>query len=181
MAQACTSASHRGGPGWIPAQPKWDLWWTKCHGTGFALSNLVQCCQYHSLLYHRRYMELGKTGVAVTSCPHNPRLSPTPPRLITASKESEVISKVHLPLDYICSFCSVTLPWGSSSLSSHSLKATAEDSFVRQPPVSQDPVQSVTVTQNKPRTETPTVNTSPVTGDTRGQTVANLVSVTEWS
>ena len=54
-------------------------------------------------------------------------------------------------------------------------------SFVRQPPGSQDSVQLATVTQNKLRTEPPTMNTSPVTEDTRGQTVAILVSVADGS
>jgi hypothetical protein len=31
MAQAVSPASHRGGPGSIPGQSMWDLWWTKWH------------------------------------------------------------------------------------------------------------------------------------------------------
>jgi hypothetical protein len=26
---------HRGGPGWIPGQSMWDLWWTKWHWDRF--------------------------------------------------------------------------------------------------------------------------------------------------
>jgi hypothetical protein len=31
-------AFHRGGPGSIPSQPMWDLWWTKWHWDRFFLS-----------------------------------------------------------------------------------------------------------------------------------------------
>jgi hypothetical protein len=41
-------ASHRGGPGSIPGQSMWDLWWTKWQWDSFSPSTSVFSCQFHS-------------------------------------------------------------------------------------------------------------------------------------
>jgi hypothetical protein len=51
-------ASHRGGPGSIPGQVMWDLWWTKWHWGRFSPNTSVSPANFHStdcstlIVYH---------------------------------------------------------------------------------------------------------------------------------
>ena len=46
--KALVPASHSEGPGLIPGQSMWELWWTNYTGRGFSPSTSALPCQYHS-------------------------------------------------------------------------------------------------------------------------------------